>query len=528
MKNITKYILFFAVIILTQSSCDKGFAELNENPLEPTTVKDGAIFNNLVQSLQLGWDRQLFLHNEKLYDVTELAVVTAATFGNTEGGTEEVWSNYYAALKNARELESRFATYEQDPEIPNIAHAQLKILMAYKTFQITDFFGDIPYSEAGRAFGENEILRPKYDDHKEIYKSLIEDLIWAAEILTTSGGSTALDNPFLSYGNFDTFLGNDRTRWTKFANSMLLRYLVRIYDKDPDYVAPIVKSMIDNGASFLGEGGDIVMSPMEQNWENLGVNWSFREHNKIRLGTNIWNFMNDNNGELIDPRALIFFEPNNDGEWVPFPQIPDADTPQSGGSPYSNARDASYENKGAGNIYASVNYYLIRDEVNIPEIIMTSAEVKFLLAEVFMRGIGVQADVFNANFNYQLGMLESLKFWQNIMLNSTIWEMRAPELSIAELFAVTSHPKYDISMVEDIDEQLEMIYSQRWVDAFRQPWEAFSLLRQANKVPREKPQNTFNRFKYPPTESIYNTDNYNAQIQKMGADENDVKLWWMD
>lgn len=527
MKNIFKYVLLLSVIFSTPS-CDKGFADLNENPVSPTDVQDGTIFNSVVESLKLGWNRQLFLHNEKLYDLTELAVVTAETFGNIEGGTEDVWSNYYSALKNARELEKRFESYQEDPEIPNIAAAQLKVLMAYKTFQITDFFGDIPYSEAGRIFDEEIILRPKYDDHEEIYKGLIEDLTWASDILTSSGGATSLENPFLSYGSFDTFLGNDRGRWAQFANSLLLRYLVRIYDQDPDYVAPRVKAMIDNGASFLSEGGDIVMSPKEQSWSNLGVNWSFREHNKVRMGSNIWDFMTDNNGEIIDPRALLFFEPNNEGEWVAFPQISDSNTPQSGGSPYSDARDNSYDNKGAGNIYASVNYYLIRDETDIPEMIMTSAEVKFLLAEVFIRGIGVQADPFNANFNYQLGMLESLKFWQNIMVNSSIWENKPPILSTAELFAVTNNSKYNISMISDEDEKLEMIYSQRWIDAFRQPWEAFSLLRQTNKTPREKPLNTFNRFKYPPSEKAFNLDNYNAQVGKMGADETDVKVWWMD
>jgi len=121
MKNIYRILLFSCVLFFTQTSCDKGFAELNENPLAPTEAQDGAIFNSIVESLQLGWNRQLFLHNEKLYDITELAVVTAETFGNAEAGAEDVWVNYYKALKNARELERRFAAYTEDAEIPNVA-----------------------------------------------------------------------------------------------------------------------------------------------------------------------------------------------------------------------------------------------------------------------------------------------------------------------------------------------------------------------------------------------------------------------
>ena len=91
MKNL---IILFFIVIVTLPSCDKGFEELNQNPTAPTNVNPEAIFNELVNSLRLGWNRQLFLHNEILYDVTELGVVTASTFGNIDGGTEDAWSNY--------------------------------------------------------------------------------------------------------------------------------------------------------------------------------------------------------------------------------------------------------------------------------------------------------------------------------------------------------------------------------------------------------------------------------------------------
>jgi hypothetical protein len=523
-----KQIFFLAVFsFLLLPSCDKGFEELNKNPLFPTEAQMGPLFNGVIETLRLGWDRQLFLHNEKLYDVTELAVVTAETFGNVEGGSEDVWSNYYRALKSTRELERRFAEHPGDPEATNIVSAQLKILMAYKTFQITDFFGSIPYSEAGKAFEEAAILRPKYDEHEEIYRSLIEDLFWASDILTNGGETTASGEAYLSYGEFDTFLGNDRTRWTQFANSLLLRYLVRLYEVDPEYAGDGVEQLFTSGASFIQDDGDILMHPRQQNWANLGVNWSFREHNKLRMGSTMWDFMRDAEGDVFDPRLYIFFEPNNTGEWVAFPQVSGPDTEQSGGTPYSDDRDDNYEDKGAGNIYASFNYYLIRDENDIPEIIMTSAEVKFLLAEVFMRGIGVQPDIFNADFNYQLGLFESLEFWQEIMVNSEIWVNKPPILDSGDLFGIVNHPKYHFMMAPDDDARLDLIYAQRWVDAFRQPWEAYSLLRRTNRLPREKEPNTFNRFKYPPSENVYNSDHYAEQVNAMGGDLNEVKLWWM-
>jgi len=524
MKKIT-LILSFCLIITT--GCDKGFDDINTNPLAPSNVNFGAVFNGLVQSLQLGWNRQLFLHNEVLYDVTEQAVVTAKTFGNVDGGAEDVWSNYYSALKNARELQERFDALTEDPRSADIVSAQLNVLMAYKTFQVTDFFGDIPYSEGGQAFATDEIIQPKYDSQEAIYKSLIEDLEEASIIL--SGGGEPPLGSYLRYGAFDTFLGDNTDRWVRFCNSLLLRHLVRMYDVNPDYAGPRVKNLVESVANFITEGSDIVMSPAAQNWTNLGVNWSFREHNKVRLGSTIWNFMTDDEGEILDPRLRFFFEENNTGEWVAFPQNPTTDTPQSGGEPYSkDKRDASYDDKGIDNIYSSVNFYLIRDEMDVPEILMTAAEVKFLHAEIFLRGIGVTADLTLANNRYQQGIIASVNFWKAIVENSMIWVNKPPIPSEADAFLLSINPKYAMTFEGATEANLRRIYEQRWVDSFRQPWEAFALLRRTNLVPRERGENEFFRFQYPQSEVAFNAENYETQIVQMGGDRTDIKIWWME
>lgn len=524
MKKIT-LVLSFCLILAT--SCDKGFDDINANPLAPSDVNPGAIFNGIVESLQLGWNRQLFLHNEVLYDVTEQAVVTAKTFGNVDGGAEDVWSNYYSALKNARELQQRYDALTEDPRSADIVRAQLDVVMAYKTFQVTDFFGDIPYSEGGKAFESEEVIQPKYDAQEDIYKSLIEDLE-AASIILSGGGEPPMGS-YIKYGAFDTFLGGNGDRWVRFCNSLLLRHLVRMYDKDPDYAGPKVKELIDNGANFIMEGSDVLMSPRVQNWANLGVNWSFREHNKVRMGSTIWNFMTDEDGEIIDPRLRFFFEENNAGEWVAFPQNPTGDTPQSGGEPYSkDKRDASYDDKGIDNIYSPVNFYLVRDEEDIPEILMTAAEVKFLQAEIFLRGIGVSADPLLATGRYQEGIIASVNFWKELVVNSKIWVNKPPIPSDLDAFLLSANPKYAMTFDGAIEDNLRRIYEQRWIDSFRQPWEAFALLRRTNLIPREREENDFFRFQYPQSEVAFNAENYEAQIGKMGGDRTDIKVWWMD
>lgn len=527
MKRLHISLLF--LLSLSLLSCDRGFGELNQNPLAPTEVNFEAIFNGLTNSLRLGWNRQLFLHNEILYDVTEQGVVTAKTFGNVDAGAQDVWQNYYTTLKNARQLEANLdALTEADPEAAAVVKAQIDILMAYKTFQLMDLFGDVPYAEAGQAYAEEAIVRPVYDDARTIYLSLIESMQAASDLLVNLPGNTGLGNAYLRVGSHDALFADDLSKWAKFSNSLQLRYLVRIYDKEPELVDAGINKLLTGGFDLINPGEDVVMMPAIQGWSNLGVNWSFREHNKLRLGTTMWNYLSEA-GEALDPRLNIFFEPNNVDEWIPFPQVSSATTPQSGGDPYQkDVRDNVYSSKGEGNIYASFNFYLIRDEQDIPEILMSAAEVKFLLAEVFLRGIGTPKDEFIASFRHQEGMLTSIQFWQDAVQRSTIWENQPPILTIGEIFGITEHPRYKFVVGAPEAENLAKIYSQKWVDFFRQPWEAFALIRQTDLIPREKDPNDFFRFSYPQSELSFNETNWKVQADKMGGDETNVKLWWME
>ena len=169
------YKILFLTVLLS-ASCDKGFEELNKNPFSPTQVDFGPLFNTIVESLLLGWDEQFYLHNDTYYEITQQAALTSRFTQINTNGTENVWSNYYSALAHVRELERRFDAFEGDPETLNNVRAQLKIINAYKTFRITDQFGDIPFFDAGMGFEDLKYLRPKFDSQEDIYKFLLDDL----------------------------------------------------------------------------------------------------------------------------------------------------------------------------------------------------------------------------------------------------------------------------------------------------------------------------------------------------------------
>jgi len=527
MKNkIIHILLIFSLVFFY--SCEKDFDDLNKNPYATTITSIGPLFNNAVSSLKLGWNEQFYVHNEVIYKQTQLTALTSEAWQNLSIGTEEIWSNYYIALAHIRDIELRLEEME-DPNRPdslNNVKGMLKVLLAYKTFRVTDLFGDMPFFDAGKGYEGVQYLHPKYDSQEDIYKFLLDELKWAAENIsldpqTPSGGS------YLSIASSDHLFNGNLQLWIKFANSLRLRHAMRIAEKEPELANEIILEIFENNLPVIKPGEDVIMMPIEQAWLKESTNWSFREHKNLRMGTNIWNQMAENdstNGTgFYDPRAFIFFETNNAGKWVAYPQIPDAGTPPSGGIPYGLHRDLNYTIKGNDCIYSPVNFYITRDENTIPEIILTGSEYYFIKAEAYYRGIGIALDPNLGSAAFFEGVIASMEFWDELKNNSSIWQYIDPNYDLANPYDVANK----IFFLENDDEKLDLVYAQRWIDAFRQPWEAFCLTRRTGRTPREGDALNYFRLPYPPTESEHNAENYSTQTAKMGGDLTTVKVWWM-
>jgi hypothetical protein len=126
----------------------------------------------------LNSNEQFYLWNELFYAETELGALTSEAWGNTSIGVDAVWNNYYLALANIHDIYDRLdemCETAEDIEIDDKVRAQLTVVEAFKTFKITDMFGDIPYSEAGYIwFNTTENRKPKYDGQDTIYKTFVE------------------------------------------------------------------------------------------------------------------------------------------------------------------------------------------------------------------------------------------------------------------------------------------------------------------------------------------------------------------
>ncbi len=530
-KKIFIYILFVVYIF---SSCTKKFQDLNATHNAPSQTTIGPLVNNIISTLFLRGQEQASIHNDYYYPITQLAATTSLSGYVLSNGVNDIWNDYYSSLQNMNLIQDKINAVT-DKESMNNIQAILYILRAYKTFRVTDQFGDIPYFNAGKAYGGNASdFRVAYDSQELIYDSLLSNLTWAVKnINTNSNAVTSAGNPLVSLGSFDTFLGGDMTKWLKFANSLRLRQAMQMVEKDPTTATPIIQDALNS--PLIDAGNDVCLWPKSLGGYDLWVRWwslSSGGAGFERISSTMWNLMADNNttAGIFDPRAYLFATTNQAGDWAPY--VIGTSTGDAINAYYS-ATDPTQKNNC---IYSPFNWYLIRDEWYIPELIMTEAEVHFLKAEAYARGLGVAQDITTAQAEYQTGITSSVNFWYNIASTtndeSENWEAVAPSAPTpSQMNALFTNPK--VAFTGTNADALNKIYAQEWLSDFRQPWLAFNLWRRTGNTPVDPNSNpsasntSFYRLPYAQDEAVNNTVNYNAEISKLGGNNTNVKVWWM-
>jgi hypothetical protein len=334
-----------------------------------------------------------------------------------------------------------------------------------------------------------------------------------------------------------------------------------MYQKDPVFAEPILQEAYNEPVidDYMYNGnGAFALWPL-----NVGQfsdqGWSFREHKNLRMGETVFAQMSkptdsvDN--EIFDPRVYIFFDTNNktadypEGAWRAYPQLKDANTPTEGGSPYSSARDKNYGFKGPACLYSPFNFYLIRDHVFVPQIMISPAEVCFIKAEMMIKGIVPGGIGMMTDEMIRKGIEHSFLMWMQLPIYGTeatykyIYEDLQKILNEGDLYTISysyASKVFNEMVYNNLDfayseeAYLEFIYQQRWLDLFRQANEAWNLTRRTKDTGATTPTTIDHqklvtyRLPYPQSEVTYNYDNYNEQVKTMShGDTRETKVWWM-
>lgn len=469
------------------------------------------------------------------------------TLDNNE--MSRIWTSFYTqSLKNIIDAQYRTA---EDAEKVNI-NSVLRIYRVYLMSIITDTYGDAPFSEAGLGFLEGK-FNPKYDKQEDIYNAFFLELEDAVNKI----------DPTKDKVTGDLIYAGDVTKWQQLANSLRLRFAMRISNVNP------TKAQTEFENALAANGGVITDASSDALIKYMTIAFSFgQEAYSDYRGNSLSQllFGNDpaNNPSYLcstffnqlynsgDPRTFkisrcyydglmsatspdnriditqemiekgIAFSPRDPGaySWEPWPTGYDSDicAELAVNNPSVTATMArEVEPKLANNFLKSDN----------PGVVMTSAEVKFLMAEATVKKWNVGSAL--AEDLYKQGVRAAMDFLtDNYGCTATTDAEFDAFIQDKGAFGHTDNQK------------LEAINTQAWILHFTNPAECWANVRRSG-YPKLKSPAEYGfgqhltggteipvRLCYPVLESSYNKKSYNEAIERMGGTDNWHSLLWWD
>jgi hypothetical protein len=366
---------------------------------------------------------------------------------------------------------------------------------------LTDLWGDIPYSTALNGLAGGDALKPTYDTQKDVYYGLLATLTQAS---TSMAGGNSSGDPGL--GSADVIYKGKVGNWIKFSNSLRARLALRMSKADAAKADAELKAAFAGGVMTSNADNALMPWPGDGIYNNPWAN-NFSGRDDHRMARTLIDTLN----ALSDPRLPIYAQPTK------------ADPTKYAGmqNGLDNTFTATFFNTTSrpGTIFypGATVYGTFGTSAGLatPSYILTYAEVCFIQAEAAAKGIGGLNAAQSAGF-YNAGVTASITQWGG---------------TAAQAAAYLAQPNVAYNPATG----LAQIGVQKWIALFTQGTEAWSEWRRTgyplgivpgpsmytdvgNIIPR--------RLLYPPGEQSSNAVNLAAAVADMGGDTQNTRMWW--
>jgi hypothetical protein len=488
-------------LLVSASACDNSkLTNVNRNPNAPTDAPAGAVFTNAAQTI-VG----RFVGNN--YDLRGLEFV-AQHLAEVQYPDEDRYQRLQAANTNgyfngpySNELENlrKVAAKGQALNQPGVWGPALT-LQTWGFGFLTDTWGDVPYSQALAGDSTGGSLTPAYDAQKDIYTGFFS----ALGKVSTALASDPAGDPGL--GGADPIYGGDVQAWQKFANSLHLRYAMRIVNVDPTTASNEIKAALSApGGVFTSNADNATLK-----WPGDGVfnnPWAvnFLTRDDHRMSQTLMNIMLANN----DPRIPVYAQPTV-ADPTKYAGMPNGLNASAAGTYFNTA-----SRPGAIFYPGATAYGTYGGNGNKqPTYLMTYAEVAFTEAEAAERGLGGLTPAQAPGF-YNAAITASMNQW-----------------GITDPVAVAAFLAQPGVAYQGGVAGLKQIAVQKWVALYTDGANAWSEWRrtcQPNTVvqgPAAIVPFVIRRFMYSTTEASTNAANLKAAIARQGPDNFGTRIWW--
>ncbi len=473
--------IFFSILMLfLLASCTDDFQEINTNPNAPVDVQPSLLLRQVQWDYAEGMSYEGFVAGNLLgqyftaidFNLFDRHSLTEPQFGGNP------WDLLYI---NLRDNEIILQKALENPALA-VYEGPARILKAYMSAALTDIFGDVPYSQALQ--GKSGIISPGYDAQENIYtdaEGILDNLAAGIAAIESYQGAIPLEG--------DIIFNGDLTAWTRFANSLSIKYLMRISSQVE--VASQLQAIV--------EAGDFIM----ENSQNAAFDFVSTPPNNFRMSTarvgdyNLY-IMSETIEEILkdldDPRISTLFREagNAPGTYNGLLNGPDASQLSISVSDFSLTGAIFRENAGL----LDANF-------------MTAAETHFLLAEAAERGL-INGE---AQSYYETGVALAFEYWQT--------DLPADYLRSgpAAYGADGSNP-------------IEQIITQKWLLNIGNGYEGWIEYRRTGFPELKTISASLNndlipvRMPYPTTEETLNATNYQQAFERTGGNSVNTAVWW--
>jgi hypothetical protein len=524
------YILLIAISTLIFSGCSH-FDELNQDPHRSTDMHPQLIIPTV--QLQMGgyWHSQfrLFIYpGGFMNQFTGPWAMEFGMFGEKNSAySEYLWNTFYSGglIRNVVDVVERT---RDNADMVN-ANAMARVMRVQAFMKLTDYYGDIPYSQAAMGYFTG-ILNPKYDRQEDIYHDFLKELKEAAESFNTNA----------AIPNTDFYFNGDVEKWRRFANSLRLRAAMRLVKVDPalaqrealaavaagvmqsnDDIAFVKYENILNGNENLDRGNPLSNFFMQADPTAGALPW---------LGDDFVRAMENTNDPRIRFFGGVFLQdrehtdvtaqvrairgsysamavPSQAEGWRANPLYPAANAPVTvtvGGEEHTIAL-----------AWSRLRPSKPVTAFDAPLIHLSYAEVEFLQAEMAVRGWQP-----SAADHYRKGLEAAVMQWN--LYGANVLQATAMAFSAAN----TLTP----------GQELNQINTQLWILHALDPIESWSNYRRSgfpelefhlwmpdrNETGGKRPR----RMQYPLEEQMRNPINLKEAVDRMGSDDWMNSVWW--
>lgn len=522
----TIYGLLFCVVFAA-GSCTKKYADINTDKNTIATVGPSQLAFLFSKAQSAGthsqWNYQVaqnlfadqyaqyfaceatYFQTDRLFIVMEWAVYAF----------DPIYTEVVPQLKTIFE--------NTDPNSPEYAIAN--IWWVYVFHRITDYWGPIPYFNAGVPG-----TSVPYDPQDKIYDDMFKRLDSATQVLSTATTS--------SFGSYDLIYGGDVAKWTKFANTLRLRLALRISQVDPTRAKTEGEAAYAGGVMESSPSDDALVLRSTKGDDGNGLS-IMSDWNEFRMSAAMESVLVG----YDDPRISEYFIPTA-ASVAAHAADPNSPLKYDGLRNGLSVADLTLDenkadmNSHIGPRWSSPSAGGISTYLSTPQNVMCAAEAWFLRAEGALLNWEMGG---TAQELYENGIATSLNQWgitDNTTIQNYISSANTPVApdDFLNSPALTNAP---VKFSSDPDMQYEQVITQKWLALFPDGIEAWADLRRNRKLILYPVANSDNpditntttqwirRIPFLLSEKINNAEAVEQAVNFLdGPDKVTTPLWW--